>query len=130
MDTLRFFNPYGEIRFTENLLPHWQQKGATYFITFRLADSIPAHLRAQWEDERATWLRLHPEPWNAGAEQEYHKRFSAALERWLDAGYGSCTLRQIQYARIVDDALRHFDGQRLALISSVVMPNHVHALLI
>jgi hypothetical protein len=45
MDTLRFFNPYEDIRCIENLLPHWQQEDATYFITFRLADSIPAHLR-------------------------------------------------------------------------------------
>jgi len=54
MGSLRFFNPYEEIRFTQNLLPHWQQKGAAYFVTFRLADSIPARLRARWEEERAT----------------------------------------------------------------------------
>jgi putative transposase len=127
---LRFFNPYEDIRFTENLLPHWQQNGATYFITFRLADSIPADLRAQLEEERSIWLRFHPEPWDSKTEQEYHTRFTAAIERWLDAGYGSCILRQPECTRIVDDALRHFDEQRLALISSVVMPNHVHALLI
>ena len=95
MDTLRFFNPYQEIRYTENLLPHWQQEGAVYFVTFRLADAVPAHLRTRWEDERATWLRLHPEPWSAETEQEYHKRFSAAMERCLDAGYGSCVMRNI-----------------------------------
>jgi len=39
-------------------------------------------------------------------------------------------LWQVDCARIVDNALRHFDRQRLALISSVVMRNHVHALLI
>jgi putative transposase len=130
MDSLRFFNPYEEIRFTQNLVPHWQQKGATYFITFRLADSIPAHLRAQWEEERATWLRFHPEPWDPETEQEYHRRFSAAIERWLDAGHGSSIFRQNDCSKIVDDALRHFDGKRLALISSVVMPNHVHALFV
>ena len=37
---------------------------------------------------------------------------------------------KMECAKIVDDALRHFDGDRLALISSVVMPNHVHALLV
>ena len=130
VETPRFFNPYEEIRFTENLLPHWQQNGATYFVTFRLADSVPTHLRTQWEDERKAWLQFHPEPWNIETEQEYHKRFTGAIERWLDAGYGSCVLRQVDCARIVDNALRHFDRQRLALISSVVMPNHVHALLI
>jgi hypothetical protein len=128
MDTLRFFNPYEEIRFTENLLPHWQQKNAVYFIPFRLADSIPTHLRTQWEEERQIWLRFHPEPWGPETEQEYHKRFTGAIERWLDAGHGSCVLRQNECARIVDDALRHFDGDRLAFVSSVVMPNHVHAL--
>ena len=75
MNTLRFFNPYEEIRFTENLLPHWQQEGGTYFITFRLADSIPAHLREQWEDEREIWLRFHPKPWTPETDEEYHKRF-------------------------------------------------------
>jgi putative transposase len=36
----------------------------------------------------------------------------------------------MECARIVDGTLRHFDGDRLALISSVVMPNHVHALFV
>ena len=86
MNSLRFFNPYEEIRFTENLLPHWHQDGATYFVTFRLVDSVPANLRIQWEEERATWSRFHPEPWDSETEQEYHKRFTDAIERWLDAG--------------------------------------------
>jgi hypothetical protein len=69
-------------------LPHWQQKGAVYFITFRLVDSIPTRLRRQLEDERVAWLRFHPEPWDIETELEYHKRFTSAIERWLDAGYG------------------------------------------
>ena len=48
------------------------------------------------------------------------------MERWLDAGYGSCILRRPRCAEIVAEALRYFDGQRVAIISSVVMPNHVH----
>lgn len=130
MDTLRFFNPYAEIRHTENNLPHWQQHGAVYFITFRLADAIPAHLRNQWENERAIWLRLHPEPWSIEVETEYHKRFSGAIEHWLDAGHGSCLLRRSECAKTVAETLRHFDGERLALITSVVMPNHVHAVFV
>jgi REP element-mobilizing transposase RayT len=87
-------------------------------------------LRTRWEEERARWLRFHPEQWDPETEQEYHKRFTGAIEYWLDAGHGSCVLRQNECARIVDGVLRHFDGDRLALISSVVMPNHVHALLV
>ena len=59
MSELQFFNPYAEIKHTENRLPHWQQEGAVYFVTFRLADALPSQLRDQSEGERATWLRLH-----------------------------------------------------------------------
>jgi len=130
MSELRFFNPYAEIRHTENRLPHWQQPGTVYFVTFRLADAIPARLRDEWESERATWLKFHPEPWSAEMELEYHKRFAEAIERWLDAGHGSCVLRRSDCAKIVAETLQHFNGERLALISSVVMPNHVHALFV
>ena len=62
MNDLQFFNPYEDIRFTANRLPRWQQKGVVYFVTFRLTDAVPQHLRMQWESERDTWLRIHPQP--------------------------------------------------------------------
>src|SRR5688572_23192178 len=40
----------------ERNLPHWRQEGVTYFVTFRLADSIPQDVRRQWEYEQAAWL--------------------------------------------------------------------------
>jgi len=85
MQELRFFNPYANIRQTANRLPHWQQHSAVYFVTFRLADAVPLRLLNQWESERENWLRVHPEPWSPESEQEYHQRFSGAIERWLDA---------------------------------------------
>ena len=91
---------------------------------------MPHHLRARWESERATWLRFHPQPWTAETEREYHDRFSGAIERWLDAGHGSCVLRRHDCAAVVAEALRHFDGDRVAQISWVVMPNHVHAVFV
>jgi len=127
---LRFFNPYADIRFTANRLPHWQQQGAVYFITFRLADAVPHHLRTQLESEREAWLRVHPQPWSGEVESEYYERFSGAIERWLDAGHGACILRRHDCAEIVAEALRYFDAQRALMISSVVMPNHVHAVFV
>ena len=121
---------YADIRFTANRLPHWQQEGAVYFVTFRLADAVPHRLRTQWESEREAWLRVHPQPWSAEAENEYHERFSGAIERWLDAGHGSCILRRHDCAEIVAEALGYFEGRRLARISDVVMPNHVHTLFV
>jgi putative transposase len=130
MSELRFFNPYADIRQTENRLPHWQQAGAVYFITFRLADAIPVGLRNQWEDEREAWLKVHLEPWTKEIEAEYHQRFSGAIERWLDAAHGSCLLRGSECAQIIAETLHHFEGVRVVMISAVVMPNHVHALFV
>ncbi|HEX8914222.1 MAG TPA: transposase [Humisphaera sp.] len=50
------------------------------------------------------------------------------LEAWLDAGYGSCILREPAAAECVIGAWRHFAGERYDLIAWVVMPNHVHVL--
>ena len=130
MNELRFFNPYADIRHTENRLPHWQQAGAVYFVTFRLADAVPSKLRNQWEDDRQVWLRLHPEPWNSEVEREYHQRFSGAIENWLDAGHGACLLRRPECGQIVAETLVHFEGERVVMISFVVMPNHVHAVFV
>jgi REP element-mobilizing transposase RayT len=130
MNELRFFNPYAEIRHTENRLPHWQQQGAVYFITFRLADSVPSQLLTQWQGEREAWLKVHPEPWTIEMDREYHQRFSGAIERWLDAGHGACLLRRRDCAQVVADTLRHFEGERVVVISWVIMPNHVHALFV
>ena len=130
MEQLHFFNPYADIRETKNRLPHWQQNGAVCFLTFRLEDSIPRHLRAQWEHERDNWLRYHPKPWAPEIDLEYHQRFTRKIEQWIDAGYGSCLLRNNDCAKIVSDSLLFFEMVRLIMISFVVMPNHVHALFV
>jgi REP element-mobilizing transposase RayT len=127
-DELRFFDPRAEIGFTANRLPHWQQDGAVYFVTFRLGDSVPQHLLTQWHGERERWLKQHPPPWTEAVVREYHRRFTAAMEQWLDAGNGACVLRQPECAGEVAEALRHFAGVRLRPIAWVIMPNHVHAL--
>jgi putative transposase len=125
---LRFFDPFAEIDTHRNFLPHWQQRGATYFITFRLADSIPAHLRAEWEHERTLWRAHHPEPWNAEVEQEFHRRFSGQIDVWLDAAHGACWLRKPEFRSSLAETLRYGDGKGYALQSWVIMPNHAHVL--
>ena len=54
--TPKFFNPWREIERTHNHLPHWQQEGASYFVTWRLADSLPKELLERHYLEREKWL--------------------------------------------------------------------------
>lgn len=128
MQDLRFYNPYADIRHTGDRLPHWQQAGAVYFVTFRLGDALPSNLLSQWETDRDAWFRYHPKPWSVDIEREYHQRFSQKIENWLDAGHGACLLQQSGCANIVAETLRYFDEVRITMISFVVMPNHVHSL--
>jgi hypothetical protein len=45
------FTPFDKSRpasiYTRSL-PHWQQEGATYFVTFRLAGSLPQEVLRRW----------------------------------------------------------------------------------
>ena len=123
-----FFDPHSEVDVSEHRLPHWQQGDAWIFATWRLADSLPAEKLREWQLEKTSWLRLHPEPWDADVVREFHERFSKRMEAWLDAGEGSCLLRDPATRRIVTAALAHFDGERYELGDFVVMPNHVHVL--
>jgi carbamoylphosphate synthase large subunit/REP element-mobilizing transposase RayT len=121
-------DPCAPVSQTRRRLPHWEQQGATFFITFRLADAVPQKLLRQWKEELETWRKFHPEPWDASTKYEYQKRFHDAREAWLDQGHGECILRRPQIAATIANSLRHFDGDRYALDSFVVMPNHVHVL--
>ncbi len=92
---------------------HRDEPGLTQFVTFRLADSFPAELREAWEKLLAI-------------EDDRERR--TQIEAWLDLGHGACHLKDERVARIVADALRHFDGSRYRLLAWTIMPNHVHVL--
>jgi REP element-mobilizing transposase RayT len=114
---------------TEQTLPHWLQDGASYFVTYRLADSVPAPLLKQWRIEREAWLAHRPQPWSDADHGEYESRFTRRMEDWLDAGTGSCVLRQPRVRSEAVRAVTIFDDRRHDLDCAVVMPNHVHLIL-
>ena len=109
-------------------LPHWSQACAT-FVTFRLNDSLPAEKLSLYESELKEFMTTHPEPWDESTQMEYYERFPRRLQSWLDAGYGACLLADPALRVIVEESLRHFADVRYSLYAFVVMPNHLHALL-
>ena len=112
-------------------LPHWEADSAIYFVTFRLADSLPQSVIQAYEFERqdiiATAL-ASGRAFSPSEEQRLERLFSEKIESKLDAGAGHCTLANPQVADAVAKALRHFDLSRYRLYAWCVMPNHVHAL--
>ena len=126
--TLNYFDPKEPVAFLTGDLPHWRQDGATYFVTFRLADSLPQERLEQWRKERDEWRAAHPEPHDEATRKDYYERFPQRLQQWLDAGTGSCVLNMPEVKQLVENALRHFDGDRYRLDEFTVAPNHVHVL--
>jgi type I restriction enzyme R subunit/putative DNA methylase len=114
-------------------LPHLKREGAAYFVTFRLADSLPREVR----DQMAERLRARGLADEAGGVDEKEEAVRRAAQRaefvrmeaWLDAGAGSCVLREPEVTELMAGALRHFEGERYRLPAWVVMPNHVHVLI-
>jgi len=108
---------------SRSYLPHVKAEGGTYFVTFRLADSLPREVLARLlaKSEAAAKKAIEPEAKRA-TDREYFRAFEAAL----DLACGECWLRRVEIAELVAGALRHFDDARYRLGAWVVMPNHVH----
>ena len=110
-------------------LPHWTKAGAVYHSVFRLADSLPQSVLEQWIAERDLLLKIakkNPDGLNDHDLRRLHHLVSERTEEYLDSGHGSCLMKDPVLAKIVADALRHFDSQRYQLHAWCVMPNHVH----
>jgi len=120
---------FGEVRIRQRgRLPHWEKDAGLYFITFRLADSLPRPVLEKISERN----RILIEAKRAGAhlspsQEVLAAEFSPAkLEDYFDRGAGACFLRDPRIGELMADALRFWDGKRYRLVAWCVMPNHVH----
>jgi REP element-mobilizing transposase RayT len=123
-----FYDPHAETDRHRRNLPHWMQEGKMYFVTFRLADSIPAERLRQLESEREAWRRDNPDMTTTTQWVEYYRLFCDRVEGWLDNCVGECHLTRADCASVVAESLGHFNGQQYKLDHWVIMPNHIHVL--
>ncbi|MCA9731518.1 transposase [candidate division KSB1 bacterium] len=115
---------------SRGVLPHYKKAGATYWVTFHLADSLPQAVLRKIEAEREIWVKLKQKEDIRLEEQnrQWNRLYAKRIQSWLDAGIGACWLQQPEIGKMVAEALQHFRGQRYDLTAWVVMPNHVHVL--
>ena len=109
--------PGGPRWHSRGYLPHFESADATQHVTFHLADSLPKDVLDRLNEE----LKGLP-----AARQDIERR--KRVEAWIDAGHGSCVLREPDIANMAQNSLLIFDAQRYRLLAWVVMPNHVHVL--
>lgn len=114
-------------------LPHIQPIGATFFVTFRLKDSIPKaklwELKQAFETKVDT-IKISNHPNKDFLLYDERKRFFAQYDALLDSmKYGPTFLKQPEIAKIVADEIHRFDNDFYQLIAYSIMPNHVHILI-
>jgi len=128
-------------------LPHWQPSSAEFFITFRLAGSLPAEVVARIRNEKDILLREAKERSSgslpeqqvaedkaiAGSDRlsdlraEIWRKTFRKYERLLDtAEKDPMWLAEPAIARIVQDAIHYRDRREYDLYAYCIMPNHVH----
>jgi REP element-mobilizing transposase RayT len=115
--------------FRRRNLPHWRVAGRPYFVTFRLKGSLPA---AVIEELHAEYGRLvsKAEDDRELAETQWQQflRLEAALDRAIE---GPTHLGDARIAQLVMDGFLWLDKRRHWQIpAAVVMPNHVHCLMV
>jgi REP element-mobilizing transposase RayT len=106
-------------------LPHWDFADSVQGITFRLADSVPAEVIAEWRDELQSLLKSPDPEISSTAQADLHRK----IAKYEDAGYGRCDLADAECAGIVQEALKAGHGASYKLTEWCVMPNHVHVLI-
>lgn len=122
-------NPLRNGVHTRGYLPHVKREGAWYFVTFRLADSLPQEVLLSFKRQHAERLRVLPSDAKQGVREEIDRELQRHVERYLDRGAGECYLRRTEIAGLVKEALQHFHERQYILDDWVIMPNHVHLVL-
>ena len=121
-----FFRKIGE----EQDVQSQDSRGNAYFVTFRLADAIPANDLNKLHVARQQWMAVHSKPYDDAEENAYERQFNQKIEDWLNGGYGGCILKRPECLSILVDAMCYFDQDQYMLDHWVIMPNHVHAIVI
>jgi REP element-mobilizing transposase RayT len=112
-------------------LPHYQPIGATYFVTFRLAGSVPAKVyerqRREKEELRKRLQAAKTQSQRLSVLQQHFKEYFYSFDIVLNrAAGGPRWLCKPEIAGIVEESIRFRDGTKYDLYSHCIMPNHVH----
>ncbi len=109
--------------FYKRNLPHIQPKGATLFVTFRLAGSLPRavieRLQVEYEADKEVAT-------TKGDEYVAGKRYFGRFDTQLHTSTGPHFLKQPALAQLVADSIHYRDKRVYRLDAFTILSNHVH----
>ena len=112
-------------------LPHIQPPGATLFITFRLAGSLPKFILKEISDEfeRLTKI-IKSNHFNKKTALKERLKLIYKYDNYIhDSSTGPHYMKNPVVTKMVCDAIHFHDDKLYELITFCVMSNHVHLLL-
>jgi REP element-mobilizing transposase RayT len=115
-------------------LPHIQPPGATLFVTYRLANSLPIHVQQQLlEEAQQIKKRIAQIPNQQEQEKQNYLEERRLFGKWdnlLDANKeGPHWLNQPQIAQLTAQSLHYLHHEKIYELDTYwIMSNHVHVL--
>jgi hypothetical protein len=114
------------MNFYQRNLPHWQPFEAEYFVTFRLAGSIPQKVVSRIKNKLRN-LAGKSEADTEKLSSRINRLTFQKYERYLEGNNpGPYWLRKSSIAKLLCEAIEYRNGKKYDLYSYCVMPNHVH----
>ena len=116
-----------DLHYHRRHLPHYYAPNAVYFVTSRLAGSLPQSARAQAREERRSIeQQLRTKAKSDAAAVDFELKLA-----WLDkilekADKNICWLSDPRIADLVAEAIKYRDGKDYDLMAYSIMPNHMH----
>lgn len=110
------------IHFHRRNLPHFYRPNSTYFITFRLKDSIPIKVLKELREGK----EFNRDFKSKADKYESDKKFFAEYDKILDKNSEIQFLKNPIVAEIICNCLHFYDKKEYELICYTIMPNHVH----
>ena len=109
-------------------LPHIQPPGATFFVTFHLAGSLPRAVLQQWKGEKCQLDGVEDITFDQKQKQrDWERQWFRKFEKTLDnAQSGPLWLKDDRIAKEVAESLHYRDGKVYRMDAYCIMANHVH----
>jgi len=124
--------------FYQHYLPHFQQPGQAYFITWCLKDAVPAkalHTYTQRLEMLKSQIEMHKNAKSENSvveslEYEYRtvrRKYIKAYDDLLDAERNPViNLSKSENTEIISESLKFWEGKKLNNCAFTIMSNHVH----
>ncbi|NQV19403.1 MAG: transposase [Armatimonadetes bacterium] len=114
-------------------LPHYQPEKGIFFITTRLAFTLPEVILNELKEKKEMFEKALKNVNKKDMKEfirEFHKSYFVKFDEFLDKYNKSpMWLCKLEVAKIIEENLHHWNGKRYLLFAYCIMPNHVHIML-